>query len=46
MPSAEELSAMPAAELAVRLAEASRLIGDLTAQIERLGPGHGRSKIV
>ncbi len=36
MPSAEELSALPAAELAVRLAEAYRLIGELTAQIERL----------
>jgi transposase len=36
MPSAEELSALPAAELAVRLAEACRLIGELTAQIERL----------
>ena len=36
LPSAEELSALPAAELAVRLAEAYRLIGELTAQIERL----------
>jgi transposase len=36
VPSAEELSALPAAELAVRLAEAYRLIGGLTAQIERL----------
>jgi len=36
VPSAEELSALPAAELAVRLAEAYRLIGELTAQIERL----------
>jgi Family of unknown function (DUF6444) len=35
VPSAEELSALPAAELAVRLAEAYRLIGELTAQIER-----------
>ena len=34
--SAEELSALSAAELAVRLAEAYRLIGELTAQIERL----------
>jgi transposase len=34
--SAEELSALPAAELAVRLAEAYRLIGELTAQTERL----------
>ncbi|MGA3155562.1 MAG: IS66 family transposase [Streptosporangiaceae bacterium] len=30
------MSALPAAELAVRLAEAYRLIGELTAQIERL----------
>jgi transposase len=36
VPSAEELSALPAAELAVRLAEAYRLISELTAQIERL----------
>src|SRR6266851_167345 len=36
MPSAEELSAGPAAELAVRLAEAYRPIAELTAQIERL----------
>jgi transposase len=36
VPSAEELSALPAAELAARLAEAYRLIADLTAQIERL----------
>ena len=36
LPSAEELSALPAAELAVRLAEAYRLIGELTAQVERL----------
>ena len=36
VPSAEELSALPAAELAVRLAEAYRLIAELTAQIERL----------
>jgi transposase len=36
VPSAEELSALPAAELAVRLAEAYRLIGELTAQAERL----------
>ena len=42
VPSAEELSALPAAELAVRLAEAYRLIAELTAQIERLvGPGGG-----
>jgi len=43
VPSAVELSALPAAELAVRLAEAYRLIAELTvqaglltAQIERL----------
>jgi transposase len=34
--SAEELSAVPAAELAVRLVEAYRLIGELTAQVEGL----------
>jgi hypothetical protein len=36
VPSAEELSALPAAELALRLSEAYRLTGGLTAQIERL----------
>jgi transposase len=36
VPSAEELSALPAAELAVRLAEAYQLIGELTAQAGRL----------
>jgi Family of unknown function (DUF6444) len=36
VPSAEELSALPAAELAVRLAGAYRLIADLTAQAGRL----------
>jgi transposase len=36
LPSAEELSALPAVELAVRLAEAYRLIGELTAQAGRL----------
>jgi transposase len=36
VPSAEELSALPAAELAVRLAEAYRLIAELTAHVERL----------
>jgi transposase len=36
VPSAEELSALPAAELAARLAEAYRLIGELTAQVEQL----------
>jgi transposase len=41
-PSAEELSALPAAELAARLAEAYRLIGELTAQIERLSARVGQ----
>jgi hypothetical protein len=36
VPSAEELSALPAAELAARLAEAYRLIGELTAHAEQL----------
>jgi hypothetical protein len=36
LPSAEELSALPAAGLAVRLAEAYRLIAELTGQVERL----------
>jgi transposase len=36
VPSAEELSALPAAELAVRLAEAYLLIGELTEQAGRL----------
>jgi transposase len=36
VPSAEELSALPAAELAARLAEAHRLIAELTAQVGRL----------
>jgi transposase len=36
VPSAEELSVLPAAELAVRLAEAYRVIGELTMQVERL----------
>jgi transposase len=36
IPSAKELSALPAAELAARLAEAYRLIVELTAQVERL----------
>jgi hypothetical protein len=39
VPSAEELSALPAAELAARLAEAYRLIAELTAQVGRLSPG-------
>jgi Family of unknown function (DUF6444) len=33
---AEELSALPAAELAARLAEAYRVIGELTARAEQL----------
>ena len=41
VPSAEELSALPAAELAVRL-EAYRLIGELTAQAERLSAWVGQ----
>ena len=36
VPSAEELAALPAGELAARLAEAYRLIGELTARNERL----------
>jgi transposase len=36
VPSAEELSALPAAELAVRLAEAYRLIAELTEQAGQL----------
>ena len=36
VPSAEELSALPAAELAARLAEAYRLIGELAARVEQL----------
>ena len=36
VPSAEELSALPAAELAARLAEAYRLIAELTGQVGRL----------
>ena len=36
LPSAEELSALPAAGLAVRLAGAYRLIAELTGQVERL----------
>ena len=34
VPSVEELSVLPAAELAARLAEAYRVIGELTAQVE------------
>jgi hypothetical protein len=36
VPAIKELSALPAAELAARLAEAYRLIGELTARIEQL----------
>jgi transposase len=36
VPSAEELSALPAAELAARLAEAYRLLGELAARVEQL----------
>ena len=36
LPSAEELSALPVAELAARLAQARRLIAELTAQAGRL----------
>jgi transposase len=36
VPPAEELSALPAAELAARLAEAYRVIGELTARAEQL----------
>ena len=36
VPSPEELSALPAGELAARLAEAYRIIGELTAQVGRL----------
>jgi transposase len=42
VPSAEELSALPAAELAVRLAEAYRLIGGLTARAEQLAAQVGQ----
>jgi hypothetical protein len=36
VPSAEELAALPHAELAVRLAEAYRLIAELTARVDQL----------
>ena len=36
LPLAEELSALPAAELAARLAEAYQLIAGLSGQVERL----------
>ena len=42
MPSAEELSALPPAELAARLAEAYQLIAELTARVEQLERQAGR----
>lgn len=36
VPSAEELFALPHAELAARLAEAYRLIAELTARVDKL----------
>jgi len=42
VPSAEELSVLPAGELAARLAEAYQLIGELTAQNERLAARVGQ----
>jgi transposase len=42
VPSVEELSALPAAELAARLAGAYRLIAELTAQAEQLTAQAGR----
>jgi transposase len=42
VPSVEELSALPAADLAARLAEAYRVIGELTAQAEQLSAQVGR----
>ena len=36
LPSAEELAALPHGELAARLAEAYRLISELSARVERL----------
>jgi transposase len=42
MPSAEELSALPHAELAARLAEAYRLIAELTTRVEELERRLGR----
>ena len=42
VPSAEELSALPAAELAARLAEAYRLIVELTAHVEQLSAQNER----
>jgi transposase len=42
VPSAEELAALPHAELAARLAEAYRLIAQLTARVEQLERQAGR----
>jgi len=42
VPSVEELSALPVADLAARLAEAYRVIGELTAQAEQLSAQVGR----
>ena len=42
VPSVEELSVLPAGELAARLAEAYRLIGELTARAEQLTAQVGR----
>jgi transposase len=42
VPSAEELSALPPAELAARLAEAYRLIAELTSRMEELERRAGR----
>jgi hypothetical protein len=42
VPPAEELSALPAAELAARLAEAYRVIGELTARAEQLSVVNAR----
>jgi hypothetical protein len=39
IPTAEELSALPAAELATRLAEAYRLISELAGRNEQLAAG-------
>ena len=42
VPSADELAALPAGELAARLAEAYRLIGELTARVEELSAQNER----
>jgi len=42
VPSADELAALPTGELAARLAEAYRLIGELTAQAEELSAQNRR----